>query len=57
MENERCSCGHVILADTEDWATPLCYGCYTDRRVEEYVAECPEDKNVVDKFWKWIKEV
>lgn len=23
-----CPCGGIILADTETWATPLCYECY-----------------------------
>ena len=27
---ERCPCGGIILADTEDWKTPLCYSCYSD---------------------------
>lgn len=26
----NCPCGGVILADTENWKTPLCYACYTD---------------------------
>ena len=25
-----CPCGGIILADTENWKTPLCYHCYTD---------------------------
>lgn len=28
--SDRCPCGGIILADTEDWKTPLCYTCYTD---------------------------
>lgn len=23
-----CPCGGIILADTEDWAVPLCYSCF-----------------------------
>ena len=25
----RCPCGGIVLADTEDWDTPRCDGCYT----------------------------
>lgn len=25
---DRCPCGAIILADTEDWDIPLCYECY-----------------------------
>lgn len=25
---DRCPCGGIILADTEDWKVPLCYECY-----------------------------
>lgn len=25
---DRCPCGGIILADTEEWPTPLCYTCY-----------------------------
>lgn len=28
MASDRCPCGGVILADTEDWDIPLCYECY-----------------------------
>ena len=33
---QRCPCGGVILADTEDWPTPLCYECYPKRLVGNY---------------------
>lgn len=26
--NDRCPCGNIILADTEEWKTPLCIECY-----------------------------
>lgn len=25
---DRCPCGGIILADTEEWKTPLCNGCF-----------------------------
>jgi hypothetical protein len=28
MEDKRCPCGGIILADTEDWQTPLCHECW-----------------------------
>jgi len=28
MKKDRCPCGGIILADTEDWAVPLCYSCF-----------------------------
>lgn len=28
--HQRCACGGVILADTEDWKSPLCNSCYED---------------------------
>jgi len=34
-KKDRCPCGGVILADTEDWATPLCYGCYPKDLVDK----------------------
>lgn len=30
MIDDRCPCGGIILADTEDWKVPLCYECYVD---------------------------
>lgn len=38
MSEERCLCGGVILADTEDWETPLCYSCFIDtvKKVKDY---------------------
>lgn len=30
MNQDKCPCGGIILADTENWKTPLCYTCYTD---------------------------
>ena len=32
--SDRCPCGGIILADTEDWAVPLCYNCYPKDIVE-----------------------
>lgn len=26
--NAKCPCGGIILADTEDWDTPLCHECW-----------------------------
>lgn len=23
-----CPCGNAVVADTEDWETPLCYECW-----------------------------
>lgn len=25
---DRCPCGGIILADTEDWETPICHHCW-----------------------------
>lgn len=30
----RCRCGGIILADTEDWADPVCHDCYTGNECE-----------------------
>lgn len=27
-KQDRCPCGGIILADTENWHVPLCYECY-----------------------------
>ena len=27
---DRCPCGGIILADTEDWKIPLCHSCWHD---------------------------
>lgn len=27
---DYCPCGGIILADTEDWKTPLCPNCYEE---------------------------
>lgn len=33
-----CSfCGSIILADTEDWISPLCYECYLEYVNEETI--------------------
>lgn len=29
VRQKYCPCGGIILADTEDWKTPLCDECYT----------------------------
>ena len=26
--SDRCPCGGIIYADTEEWETPLCYSCF-----------------------------
>lgn len=28
MRKDRCPCGGIILADTEDWPIPTCHECY-----------------------------
>ena len=28
--SDRCPCGGIILADTEDWNVPVCYDCYVE---------------------------
>ena len=28
MKPDRCPCGDIVLAVTEDWRVPLCYDCY-----------------------------
>jgi len=28
--SDRCPCGGIILADTEDWIIPLCHDCYVE---------------------------
>lgn len=33
MDRDRCPCGGVIFADTEDWEIPFCYNCYTLREI------------------------
>lgn len=35
MSEIRCSCGGIILADTEDWAKPLCADCYHDLEIQK----------------------
>ena len=27
---DRCPCGGIMLADTEDWKIPLCHSCWHD---------------------------
>ena len=35
MKNkDRCPCGGIILADTEDWSTPLCYSCFYELTIK-----------------------
>jgi len=29
-DRDMCACGGIILADTENWKTPLCDECYSD---------------------------
>jgi len=33
--SDRCPCGGIILADTEDWKVPLCYECFRFGGLEE----------------------
>jgi hypothetical protein len=40
----KCPCGGVILADTEDWDTPLCYECY--EKAPSSLWYSPEENNV-----------
>lgn len=30
MKQAYCPCGGIILADTEEWKTPLCFGCWEE---------------------------
>lgn len=30
MKSDRCPCGGIILADTEDWKVPMCACYYED---------------------------
>lgn len=42
-----CPCGHVILADTEDWEIPLCCDCYYKMRgrfMDELLQELKAEK-------------
>ena len=32
MIPDKCPCGDVIYANTEDWDTPLCYECYIENQ-------------------------
>lgn len=41
-----CPCGNAVVADTEDWETPLCYECWLD--TPEGAAE-----NYANQFAKW----
>ena len=34
MKKDRCPCGGIILADTEDWSTPLCYSCFYELTIK-----------------------
>ncbi len=36
---DRCPCGGIILADTEDWETPLCYECWVTDDKPFFTAE------------------
>jgi len=49
MSDDRCPCGGIILADTEDWKTPLCYSCYTDLHegYSKLQAECERKDKVI----------
>jgi hypothetical protein len=42
-----CPCGGIILADTEDWKTPLCDECYTA------LGEPKEDPEKEKKYEKY----
>lgn len=33
-KGDRCPCGDIILADTENWPVPLCYDCYPKHLVD-----------------------
>jgi len=50
MSDDRCPCGGIILADTEDWKTPLCYSCYTDLHegCSKLQAECERKDKVIE---------
>lgn len=38
MSKNKCPCGYIILADTEDWETPLCFSCYFEltKKTKDY---------------------
>ena len=41
----KCSlCGDIILADTEDWVSPLCYNCWQNTGSLE---QDPQKENVI----------
>ena len=39
MTADKCPCGDVIYANTEDWDTPLCYECYVEMNAK--LKPCP----------------
>lgn len=44
---KRCPCKNIILADTEEWNTPICCTCYED-------INCPvEEPPKLVKKWLW----
>lgn len=52
-QKDRCPCGGVILADTEDWPTPLCYEC-AETPLKETDGAMPLE--LVDRSRQLIKE-
>ena len=57
--SDRCPCGGIILADTEDWAVPLCYNCYPKDIVEPLERKLAESEAFIAKLIeenKWFAE-
>lgn len=53
---DRCPCGGIILADTEDWKIPLCHSCWND--IGEPSFEPKHDRTLLalaersEKMWR-----
>lgn len=44
----RCPCGAVIFADTEEWEVPLCYNCYEEKTSPCYCKDGIRGRYCVD---------
>ena len=53
---DRCPCGGIMLADTEDWQVPLCHSCWND--IGEPSFEPKHDRTLLalaersEKMWR-----
>lgn len=56
VKTKRCPCGGAILADTEDFTTPLCSSCFEETLASQTVQRISDYQRGIEDASKYIEE-